>query len=131
MQMIKQLDDKSLSCCELGNLVLREYRSRYRTRRFPDVHFDEPNCDHVPAMNGVNMIRLRGRFFAVNVSSSSSADVRSALDAVVPKRDSVMYTWLYKLMMKLMHYKSFFRNLTGMLGRNAECYADAVLPTLR
>jgi hypothetical protein len=27
-------------------------------------------------------------------------------------------------------YKRFFRSFTGMLGRNAECYADVVLPKL-
>jgi hypothetical protein len=32
--------------------------------------------------------------------------------------------------MKIIDYKRFFRNFTGMLGRNAECYADVVLPKL-
>jgi hypothetical protein len=81
-------------------------------------------------MSGANKIRLRGRFFAVNLNLNSSGDVRSALDAVAPRRDSVTYTYLYKLMMKLIDYKSSFRNFTGVLGRNAECYADAVLPQL-
>ena len=36
-----------------------------------------------------------------------------------------------KLIMKLIDYKRFIRNFTGMLGRNAECYADVVLPKLR
>ncbi len=34
------------------------------------------------------------------------------------------------LLMKLIDYKRFFRNFTGMLGRNSECYADVVLPKL-
>ena len=33
-------------------------------------------------------------------------------------------------MMKLIDYKQIFRNFAGMLGRNAECYADKVLPKL-
>ena len=31
-------------------------------------------------------------------------------------------------MIKLIDYKQFFRLSAGMLGRNAECYADVVLP---
>ena len=34
------------------------------------------------------------------------------------------------LLMKLIDYKRAFRNFTGMLGRNAECYADVALPKL-
>jgi hypothetical protein len=34
-------------------------------------------------------------------------------------------------MIKLIDYKRFFRSFTGMLGRGAECCADAVLPKLR
>jgi hypothetical protein len=108
-------------------LALHGCWSRGGTWRFADVQFDEPNCIDVRSVNGVNKIRLRRRFFAVNLNLNSSGDVRSALDAVAPRRDSVMYTWLYKLMMKLMDYKSFFRNLTGMLGHNAEGYAHVVL----
>jgi hypothetical protein len=111
-------------------LVLHGCWSRGEPRRFSDVQFDEPNCIDVRSVNGVNKIRLRRRFFAVNLNLNSFGDVRSALDAVVPRRDSVMYAWLYKLMMKLMDYKSFFRNLTGMLGRNVECCVEAVFPKL-
>jgi chloramphenicol 3-O phosphotransferase len=75
-------------------------------------------------------IRLRDKFFTVNLSSSSSAEMKSASAAVAPKRDSVMYVDLFRPMMKLIDYKRFFRNFTGMLGRNAECYADVVLPKL-
>jgi hypothetical protein len=75
-------------------------------------------------------IRLRYKFFAANLSSSSFADVKSALDAVALKRDSVMYVDLCRLMMKLIDYKRIFRNFTGMLGRNVECYAEAVFPRL-
>jgi hypothetical protein len=32
--------------------------------------------------------------------------------------------------MKLVDYKRFVGNFTGMFGRNAECYADVVLPKL-
>jgi hypothetical protein len=46
-------------------------------------------------MNGVNMIRLRARFFAVNLNPKSSSDVRSALNAAAPKRDSVIYMYIY------------------------------------
>ena len=31
-------------------------------------------------------------------------------------------------MKKLIDYERFIRNFTGMLGRNAECYADVVFP---
>jgi hypothetical protein len=41
-----------------------------------------------------------------------------------------MYVYLYSLMMKLIDYKQYFRNFTGMLGRNAECYADVMFPKL-
>jgi hypothetical protein len=75
-------------------------------------------------------IRLRGRFFAVNLNPNSSGEVKSASAAVAPKRDSVMYVGLCRLMMKPIDYKRFFRNFTGMLGRNAECYPDVVLPKL-
>jgi hypothetical protein len=75
-------------------------------------------------------IRLRDKFFAVNLSSSPSDEVKSASAAVAPKRDSVMYVDLFRPMMKLIDYKRFFRNFTGMLGRNAECYADVVRPKL-
>jgi len=33
-------------------------------------------------------------------------------------------------MIKLVDYKQFFRSFAAMLGRSAECYADAVLPKL-
>jgi hypothetical protein len=75
-------------------------------------------------------IRLRDKFFTVNLRSSSFADVKSASSAIASKRDSVMYVHLHSQMMKLIDYKQFFRNFTGMLGRNAECYADVVLPKL-
>jgi hypothetical protein len=32
--------------------------------------------------------------------------------------------------MKLIDYKRIFRNFTGMLERNAECFADVVLSKL-
>jgi hypothetical protein len=73
---------------------------------------------------------LHDEFFAVNLSSSSSAEVKRASAAIAPKRDSVMHVYLYSLMMKRIDYKRFFRNFTGMLGRNAECNADVVLPKL-
>jgi hypothetical protein len=73
---------------------------------------------------------LRDKFFAVNLSSSSSAEVKSASSAIAPERDSVMHVHLHSQMMKIIDYKQFFRSFTGVLGRNAECYADVVLPKL-
>ena len=75
-------------------------------------------------------IRLRDKFFTVNLSSNSSAEVKGVSAAIAPKRNSVMWAYLYSEMMKLIDYKRFFRNFTGMLGRNAECYADVVVPKL-
>jgi hypothetical protein len=40
-------------------------------------------------------IRLRDKFFAVNLSPGSSAKVKSASAAIAPKRDSVMYVHLH------------------------------------
>jgi hypothetical protein len=57
-------------------------------------------------------IRLRGRFFAVNLNLNSSGEVKSASAAVAPKRDSVMYVDLFRPMMKLIDYKRIFRNFT-------------------
>jgi hypothetical protein len=75
-------------------------------------------------------IWLHDKFFAVNLSSSSSGEVKSASAAVAPKRDSVMCVHFYSQMIELIDYKRFPRNFTGMLGRNAERYGDVVLPGL-
>jgi hypothetical protein len=40
-------------------------------------------------------IRLRDKFFAVNLSFSSCAKVKNASVAIAPKRDSVMYVHLH------------------------------------
>lgn len=40
-----------------------------------------------------------------------------------------MDIFLYKLMMEIIDYKSFFRNFTRILWSNAEC-ADVALPKL-
>jgi hypothetical protein len=69
-------------------------------------------------------IRLRDKFFTVNLSFSSSAEVKSASAAIAPKRGSVVYLYLYSLMMELFGYKRVFSNFTGMLGRSAAYYAD-------
>jgi hypothetical protein len=76
-------------------------------------------------------IRLHDKFFTVKLSSSSSGEVKSASAAFAPKRDSVMCVHFYSQMIKLIDYKRFFRSFTRMLGRNAESYADVVLPKLR
>jgi hypothetical protein len=56
-------------------LVLHGCWSRGGTWRFADVQFDEPNCIQVLTTNGFIMIRLRRRFFAVNLNLDSSGDV--------------------------------------------------------
>jgi hypothetical protein len=71
-------------------------------------------------------IRLRGRFFAANLNPNALGDVRSALNAAALKRDSVMYVDLCRMLIKLIDDKRIFRNFTGMLARNAKCYADVV-----
>jgi hypothetical protein len=75
-------------------------------------------------------IRLRTKFFAVNLSLSSFINAKAVFDAIAPKRDSVICVYLYSKIMKPIDYKNFFRNFTAMLGRNAECYADVALPKL-
>jgi hypothetical protein len=45
-------------------------------------------------------------------------------------RQNTILLYECRLMMKLIDYKSFFRNFTGMLGRNAECYVYVMLPKL-
>ena len=71
---------------------------------------------------------MRDRFFAGNLAASSFAEAGSTLSDAAPKRDSVICRCLYGYVMKLIDYNRRFRNFTGMLGRNAECYADALLP---
>ncbi len=46
------------------------------------------------------------------------------------KRESITGVHKYGFIMKLIDCKHFFGFFTGMLGRNAECYADMVLSNL-
>jgi hypothetical protein len=75
-------------------------------------------------------IPLRDKFFAVNLRSSSSTNMRSALGAIAPKRDFVMCGCSHSYLIKLIDHKRIFRNFTRMLGRNAECYLDVALSKL-
>jgi hypothetical protein len=45
-------------------------------------------------------VRLRRKFFADSLNTSSPADAKSTLAAVAPKRDSVICVYSYGYMMK-------------------------------
>ena len=47
------------------------------------------------------------------------------------KHDSVMTVYLYSINAKVFDCKKDFDIYSGMIGSNAGCYADALLPTLR
>jgi hypothetical protein len=75
-------------------------------------------------------IQLCGKFFTANLIPSSSADVKGAMAAVAPKRDSVMHVYLCGCMMKTVDYKKIYRVAAAVLWSNAECCSDVVLPNL-
>ena len=47
------------------------------------------------------------------------------------KHETIMAVFLYSILTEAFDCKKVFRIFSGMIGSSAECYADAVLPTLR
>jgi hypothetical protein len=75
----------------------------------------------------MKQIQLRDRFFAGNLNLGLLTGVISALGAIALRRDFVICRYSYTYMIKLVDDMRFFRNFTGILGRNAERYAGVVL----
>jgi hypothetical protein len=66
-----------------------------RIRPFYDVQRYEPNRCQVHARNRVNEGSIEQQIFAVKLSQSWSVNLESALTTFAPRRDSIMYEYLY------------------------------------
>jgi hypothetical protein len=77
-----------------------------------------------------NFLRLQRRERTDTVMFMRVRRVEICFHARAVKREFVNGVYLYSLVMKMLESKRFFSIFNGIVGSNAECYADEMLPKL-